>query len=75
MNITDNEIRKAWVEHQNFAAVGRQLGVTRQAVRIRILKLRAAGETLPHSKPAGYVLTSERAKQIRQLRGKANVNT
>lgn len=71
MGTTDEQIMEAWLDdsnEQNYAAVGRKLGIERQTVRTRILKLRAEGHSLPPAKKAGYVLTSERAREIGRLR-------
>lgn len=72
MGITDEQIMEAWLNkgnNRNYAAVGRELGIERQSVRTRILKLRAEGAKLPPARKAGYVLTSERAKEIGRMRG------
>jgi biotin operon repressor len=77
MELSDKQIIEVWKRQaesgeQNYAAAGRELGLHRNSIRIRILKLRAEGIDLPSPRPAGYSLTSERAKEIGRLRGKQN---
>lgn len=77
MGITDDDVIREWRklaknDEQNYAEVGRVLGIHRQSVRMRVLKLRAEGLDLPPAKQAGYTLTSERAREIGQLRRTKN---
>lgn len=64
---TDEQIIEAWRRTRNAAEVGRELGVSRQIVTYRILRLRAEGMELPPAQPPGYVLTSARAREIAKL--------
>lgn len=71
MKATDEQLKTAWCAkgtetYRNYAAIGRMFGMARQNVRARILKLRADGEDLPESRPAGYTMTRVRAKELRK---------
>ena len=66
--VTDDELVAAWERNQNYAQVGRELGVAKQTAQSRLNRLRAFGVALSPSRPAGYALTSERAREIGQLR-------
>jgi len=69
--VTDDELVAAWERNQNYAQVGRELGIAGQTAQARLNRLRGLGVALLPSKPAGYALTSERAREIGQLRKKA----
>lgn len=66
--VTDEELVAAWERSQNYAQVGRELGVAKQTAQSRLNRLRALGTALSPSRPVGYSLTSERAREIGRLR-------
>jgi len=71
LKVTDEQLVEAWERSQNYAQVGRELGIAKQTAERRLLRLRAYGVALSPSKPVGYSLTSERAREIGRLRKKA----
>ena len=66
--ITDEQIIEAFRRTRNYSEVSRELGLSRQHIYYRILRLRADGMELPASMPVGYTLTSDRAREIGRLR-------
>lgn len=69
--IPDKQIAQAWIDSKsNYAAAGRNVGLKRQTVRERVLKLRAEGWDLPLARERGYILkdSSEWARRIGQIR-------
>ena len=68
MKATDEQIIEAWEEHQNFAAVGRALGMTKQSASSRYYRLLARGVELSPPRKPGYILTSERAAEIARMK-------
>ena len=74
MKVTDEQIIEAWREYQNYAMVGRVLDIARQTAQARVMHLRAKGIDLPPSRPVGYQMTSERAREIAGLRKKIKTN-
>jgi biotin operon repressor len=69
MKATDEQLIGAWKIARSYAEVGRELSISRQTAHARITSLRAKGIDLLPALPAGYILTSERAKEIGKLRG------
>lgn len=70
MKVTDEQIIEAWEKSRNFAAVGRELGMTKQNANARYYRLIAKGVKLSPPQKPGYILTSERASEIARLKGK-----
>lgn len=68
IKVTDEQIAEVWKRTRNYAAVERELGIRRQTVRSRVMRMRAEGADLPPSQPVGYSMTSERARAIGKLR-------
>jgi len=64
---TDEAIAEVWKQTENYAAVGRKLGIATQTANTRVNRLRALGWDLPPSKPVGYY-AQERSLERKSVR-------